>query len=53
MMCVWVDAYERSLKMPVYGHEMTKEQPPVNWQLKDSSAWINMLTGADQRPVAR
>jgi hypothetical protein len=53
MMCVWVDAYERSLKMPVYGHEMTKEQPPVNWQLKDTSAWINMLTGADQRPVAR
>jgi len=48
MKCVWVDAYERSLKMPVYGHEMAAEQPPVNWQLKDTSAWINMLTGADQ-----
>lgn len=48
MRCVWVDAYERSLKMPVYGHEMAAEQPPVNWQLKDTSAWINMLTGADR-----
>ncbi len=48
MMCVWVDAYERSLKMPVYGHEISSEQPPVNWQLKDTSAWINMLTGADR-----
>lgn len=48
MMCVWVDAYDRSLKMPVYGHEMSSEQPPVNWQLEDTSAWINMLTGADR-----
>ena len=53
MTCVWVDAYERSLKMPVYGHEMAAEQPPVNWQLKETSAWINMLTGADQQATER
>jgi hypothetical protein len=49
MMCVWVEAYERSLKMPIYGHEMATEQPPVNWQLKDTSSWINMLKGVDRR----
>jgi hypothetical protein len=46
-MCVWVDAYERSLHVPTYGSEITVEQPPVNWQLKGTSAWTNMLTGAD------
>lgn len=45
MKCVWVDAYERSLKMPLYGHEITAEQPPVNWQLEGTSAWVNSLTG--------
>ena len=49
MRCVWVDAYERSLRMPVYGHEIASEQPPVNWQLKGTSAWINLVTGADKR----
>jgi len=49
MRCVWVDAYERSLRMPIYGHEIASEQPPVNWQLKGTSAWINLLTGADHQ----
>ena len=49
MRCVWVDAYERSLKMPLWGHEMHTEQPPVNWQLQHTSSWINMLTGTDRR----
>jgi hypothetical protein len=49
MMCVWVEAYERSLNMPIFGGEMITEQPPVNWQLQDTSSWINMLTGVDRR----
>jgi hypothetical protein len=49
MRCVWVDAYERSLKMPLYGQEIKGEQPPVNWQLEGTSSWINNLTGADRR----
>ena len=49
MRCVWVDAYERSLKMPVWGKEMLTEQPPVNWQLLGTSSWINMLKGVDRR----
>lgn len=52
MRCVWVVAYENSLQMPIYGHEMHQIQPPVNRQLEDTSAWINMLTGADKRAPA-
>jgi hypothetical protein len=48
MRCVWVEAYERSQKMKTYGHEMVMIQPPVNRQLEGTSAWINMLTGADK-----
>ena len=47
--CVWVDAFERSLKMPLFGEEIKTEQPPVNWQLQHTSSWINMLTGIDRR----
>lgn len=52
MRCVWVQAYERSLRMPVYGQELLEIQPPVNRQLEDSSAWINLLTGMDKRVPA-
>ena len=48
MKCVWVEAYERSLKMPIFGEEMTRIQPPVNLQLYERSAWITMLSGEDR-----
>jgi hypothetical protein len=48
MKCIWVEAFERSQKMATYGEEITKLQPPVNRQLQDTSAWINMLTGLDK-----
>lgn len=50
MRCVWVEAYERSRKMPVFGEELLQVQPPVNRELQGDSAWINMLTGVDKRP---
>lgn len=46
--CVWTDAYKRSLKMPIYGRRILDVQPIVDWRLRDTSAWINKLTGADQ-----
>jgi len=49
MKCVWVEAYERSLKMPLYGDEMLRIQPPLDRQLHGSSAWINLLSGAADR----
>lgn len=53
MMCVWVEAFERSQKMPLFGAEMMHLQPPVNRQLDGTSAWINLLSGEDQMaPVA-
>lgn len=50
--CVWVEAYERSLRMPIYGKEIIYIQPPVNHNLEGSSAWINVLTGIDQQVPA-
>ena len=47
MVCVWIVAYERSLRMPTYGHEIAALQPPLNNQLKGSSSWINMFHGID------
>jgi hypothetical protein len=47
MRCVWVQAFERSQKMPKYGHELLTIQPPVNRQLEDTASWINMLHGID------
>ena len=49
MRCVWVVAYETSLPMPIYGHELIDIQPPVDRRLEDTSAWINMLTGVDKQ----
>ena len=45
MRCVWVEAYERSQKMPDYGADIHHLVPPLNRQLQDTSAWINDLTG--------
>ncbi len=52
MRCVWVEAYERSLKMPIYGQEITNLQPPVNKSLRDRAAWITLLTGEDKEVPA-
>jgi hypothetical protein len=41
--CIWVQAWERSNQMPVYGSEILQIQTPLNHQLRDSSAWINDL----------
>jgi Methylene-tetrahydrofolate reductase C terminal len=45
MRCVWVEAYERSQKMPDYGADMRRIVPPLNRQLHGTSAWINDFTG--------
>ena len=48
--CVWVQAWERSTHMPLYGPEILKVLPPVNRQLHRTSAWINDFTGIAQQP---
>ena len=48
MPCVWVQAWERSRKMPLYGEEIIWIQPPVDRRLQQTSAWINMAEGRDK-----
>lgn len=47
MRCVWVEAFERSQKMPTYGGQLGHSQPPLNRQLEGRSAWITALTNED------
>ena len=47
MPCVWVQAWERSAKMPHYGHEIALIQPPLNRSLQGTSAWINLIDKRD------
>lgn len=44
MKCVWVEAYERSTKMDVYGDGIFNIQPPLNHRLAGTSAFINLLS---------
>jgi hypothetical protein len=47
MTCVWVEAYDRSLKLP-WPEELHDMRPPVDWRLKGSSSWVNFVTGRDK-----
>jgi hypothetical protein len=47
MPCVWVQAWQRSGDMAIFGNEIRLVQPPVNHMLEGTSAWINMLTEVD------
>ncbi len=42
MKCVWVEAFERSQKMKVYGDDIYQIQPPLNQQNVGRSAFINI-----------
>ena len=43
MVCVWVQAWQRSSQLADYQKEMLYIQAPINHQLKGTSAWINDL----------
>jgi hypothetical protein len=47
MLCIWVNAYQRSLRLP-WPEEIHDLRPPVDWTLQGSSSWINAVTGRDQ-----
>jgi len=46
--CVWVQAWERSRKMPVWRDHMEHVNRPVDWRLGGSSSWENLITHRDQ-----
>ena len=41
--CIWVQAWDRSKHMPVYGGEILHVQAPLNHSLEGKSSWINDL----------
>jgi 5,10-methylenetetrahydrofolate reductase len=47
MRCVWVKAHERDARSPWKGR-VRLINPPVNWALKGTSAWMNFFSGKDQ-----
>lgn len=47
--CIWVQSWERSKHMPIYGPEILNILPPLNHQLDGSSAWINELNLISQK----
>jgi hypothetical protein len=47
--CVWVEAYQRSTKMEVFGDDIKKIQPPLNQCLVGKSAFINVLCCEDDK----
>ena len=48
MTCVWLQAWERSRKMPVYGGRILNVLPPLDRSLKGTSAWINEFSGRSE-----
>jgi hypothetical protein len=50
MMCVWVEAWERSKSMPQFGDQIRRVQPPLDRRLQGTSAWINDIVGRSGRP---
>ncbi len=44
VMCVWVKAERRSRWLPWRG-AILRVQPALDWSLKGSSAWVNLLAG--------
>jgi hypothetical protein len=46
--CVWVQAWDRSKDMRLYGPDILHVQAPTNYLLKDSSSWVNDLYRRDE-----
>ena len=51
MPCVWVQAWERSLAMPLHGRQILRVVPPLDRRLQGTSAWINDLAGRSRAPI--
>jgi hypothetical protein len=49
MKCVWLKAYERSEKLPMWGNEIHELRPPVDNRLWGTASWRNLLSGRDKQ----
>ena len=52
MRCVWLKAYERSRKLPLWRDHFNELRPPVDNALKGTSSWKNLATGRDKQTPA-
>lgn len=48
MMCVWVEAWERSRKLPLWRDHIEHVERPTDWRLQETSSWENLLSGRDR-----
>jgi Methylene-tetrahydrofolate reductase C terminal len=49
MRCVWLNAYERSERLPLWRGHIDDLRPPVDNTLQGSSSWLNLVSGRDRR----
>lgn len=49
-LCVWLQAWERGHSMRRYADELQITQPPVDYALQGTSAWVNMVEERDVPP---
>jgi hypothetical protein len=47
--CVWVEAWDRSQRLPRWRDHMTRLNPPVDWRLQGTSSWVNLVSGRDRQ----
>jgi hypothetical protein len=52
MRCVWLNAVERADQLPLWKSHIDQLRPPLDNRLKDSSSWINLVTGRDKQVPA-
>jgi hypothetical protein len=45
MRCVWLKAYERSERLPLWQAHIDQLRPPVDNRLKGTSSWLNLFSG--------
>jgi hypothetical protein len=48
MRCVWLKAYERSERLPLWRGHIDDLRPPVDNALKGTSSWLNLISGRDR-----
>jgi hypothetical protein len=49
MRCVWLKAYDRSQRLPLWRDHFNELRPPVDNSLQGTSSWKNLVTGRDKR----
>jgi hypothetical protein len=50
--CIWVLAWERSRRLPLWRDHMLHMNPPVDWRLQGTSSWENLFSGRDRQAPA-